>query len=109
MGIYFADQYSLLHFATGVIAYFFAIKLRHWFIIHLSFEMLENTEFGMELINKYFSNIWPGKKNYADSLTNSILGDNMFAILGWIVAYLLDNYGAKYQWFGKHLDSYIVI
>lgn len=93
MGIYFADQYSLLHFATGVIAYFWNINLLTWIIIHIVFEILENTEWGMHIINNF--PIWPGGKDYADSPIN-ILGDNIFAILGWLVAYCLDYLGKKY-------------
>jgi hypothetical protein len=90
MGNTFIDQYSLLHFAVGIIAYFWGISLQELFIIHLLFELIENTQFGMGIINTYFANIWPGGKEHADLLINSI-GDNFFASIGWLVAYYVDN------------------
>ena len=34
MCIYFTDKYSLLHFASGVIVYYWNISFISWFIIH---------------------------------------------------------------------------
>jgi hypothetical protein len=95
MGLQWIDQYSLLHFASGVIVYFWGVRLWLWILIHSSFEYLENTEIGMKVIRD--TGVWPGGKDRADSLINS-LGDTIFAILGWIVAYWLDNLGKKYNW-----------
>ena len=100
MGNKLMDQYSLLHFSAGVIAYFFGIDFWVWFVIHLVFEIIENTECGMHIINKL--SIWPGGKNYADSFIN-LTGDQIFAMLGWYVAYKLDNIGNERGWFKKHL------
>jgi hypothetical protein len=100
MGKNFFDQYSLLHFSTGVVAYFFGIGFVDWFVIHAAFEFIENQECVMKLINRI--KIWPGGKNYADSAINSI-GDQVFAMLGWYAAYLLDKYGNKYGWYQRHL------
>jgi hypothetical protein len=91
MGVYFFDQYSLLHFSTGVIAYFFGFKLKNWMIIHILFELIENTEFGVKFIDTYLHNIWPGGKEKPDSFVNSMLGDNFFAFIGWICAYYLED------------------
>jgi hypothetical protein len=102
MGTNFVDQYSLLHFATGIIAYFFNIRLPTWIFLHFLFEYSENTDTGIFIINKYFKNIWPGGKNYSDTLTNS-LGDTLFAVLGWIMSYYLDELGNKYKLFDKHI------
>lgn len=102
MGTYLADQYSLLHFCVGVIVYFWNFSLLFSFSIHFIFEILENTQTGVYLINKYiiepgyFS--WPGGKHHPDTLTN-MLGDNLFFVLGWIVAYGLDYYGTKNKWY----------
>lgn len=90
MGKQFFDQYSILHMATGIIAYFFGIELFHWIIIHFIFEYIENTTFGINIINSLFKNIWPGGKEEADNFLNSMIGDNFFAILGWCIAYYFD-------------------
>ena len=104
MGTQTFDQFALLHFATGIIFYFFGVSFWKWFWIHLSFEMLENMEFGMKIINDYLGNVWPGGKNYSDSYNNR-LGDQISAMIGWYVAYLLDDYGSEHGWFGKHLTK----
>ena len=90
MGSTFFDQYSILHLASGIVAYFFGIKLTYWICLHLLFEYTENTETGMHFINTYLKSVWPGGKDKADTFTNSMLGDNFFAILGWLIAYKLD-------------------
>jgi hypothetical protein len=87
MGLNFIDGYSLLHFASGIIAYHFGIKFHIWFIIHALFEIIENSKVGMNIINKYLV-FWPGGKPSSDSIINSI-GDQTFAMLGWYVAYLV--------------------
>ena len=95
MGYRFFDQYSLLHFATGVIAYFWGLSLETFFLIHFLFEILENTQTGMTVINLF--PFWPGGKDYADSFIN-ITGDNVFAVIGWVTAYYLSNYGQEHNW-----------
>lgn len=83
----FTDQFSLLHFASGVVAYYWGIPLGLWFIGHALFELLEDTETGVRLINKLFGKIWPGGgKKVPDSFLNSELGDNFYAVLGWLFA-----------------------
>jgi hypothetical protein len=86
MGFNFIDQYSLLHFAFGIIAYFFGIKFHIWLIIHLMFELIENSELGIKYINTWFKPIWPGGKDSQDALINST-GDQIFAMCGWLIAY----------------------
>ena len=83
MGRTFADRYSLLHFATGVIAKFWGVDVTHWFLAHLAFELIENTSFGMGIINRL--PFWPGGKDHADAVVN-ILGDTVFAMLGYYFA-----------------------
>jgi hypothetical protein len=90
MGLYFFDQYSLLHFAVGIIAYFWNVSLKNTIIFHIIAEIVENTEYGMKFINENIK-IWPGGKPKADSLINSI-GDTIFASIGWLCAYYLDKY-----------------
>ena len=92
MGKHFTDQYSLLHFATGIIVYYWNVSFILWFIVHMVFEMVENTEYGMAIINKF--PYWPGGKDHADAVINSI-GDHIYALFGWIAAHLVCNY-SKY-------------
>jgi hypothetical protein len=101
MGKQFLDQYSLLHFAVGIIVYFWGISAINWNMIHILFELIENTDIGMKIINNVFI-LWPGGKNYTDSYVNNI-GDLLIGYLGWVTASLLDNYGNKQGWFIKHI------
>lgn len=89
MGLIFFDQYSILHFATGVIAYFWSISFLTILIIHILFEYIENTQIGMNFINIYFIGWWPGGKTHADNLLNRV-SDTLFTGLGWLVSYQLD-------------------
>jgi len=95
MGTRIMDQYTYLHLASGVIAYFFGIDIVSWLVIHTIFEYLENTKFGMRVINSF--HYWPGGKTYADSLQNS-LGDTIGSLLGWVSAYAIDQLGKKHKW-----------
>ncbi len=103
MGKFLFDQYTYLHFATGVIVYFFGIRLPVWILIHSSFELAENTVPGMKFINTHFY-FWPGGKPKADSHIN-MLGDTIGAILGWLSAYYLDEMGKRFGWYEKHIRS----
>jgi hypothetical protein len=97
MGVVFADQFSLLHAASGVIAYFWGVSFWWWFMLHLLFEYGENTDHGMEIINERL-NMWPGGKDSKDSFLNSV-GDQFFGMLGWVMAAYLDKTvkGAPYM------------
>jgi hypothetical protein len=88
MGYSVFDQYSILHFATGVIAYFWGISLYLTATMHILFELFENTTDGKKFINNYIT-IWPGGKTHSDSLVNSI-SDTIFTIIGWLLSYYLD-------------------
>ena len=86
----FTDEFSLLHFATGIVAQFMGLSLAHWFVVHVTFELVEDTQTGVRVINKLFGKIWPGGgKKVPDSFLNSELGDNFYAVLGWVFAFLL--------------------
>jgi hypothetical protein len=102
MGKLLIDQYSLLHFAFGIIAYFFDVSLKNWFIFHTLFELLENSRTGIYIINQYFI-FWPGGKPYPDTFINNI-GDTIFTLLGWLSAYYLDKLGNKYGWYKSHIN-----
>ena len=89
MGLDIMDKYSYLHFAVGIIFYYWNIKLSTSIIIHILFEILENTPTGIYIIDKYIK-LWPGGKKNKDSVTNSI-GDTLFFVLGWLSASMLNN------------------
>ena len=88
MGKQLLDQYSLLHYASGVMAYHWGFEPLAWFLSHAAFEFVENTEGGMGFINQYLT-WWPGGKPYADSALN-MLGDNLAAAAGYWCAHYLD-------------------
>ena len=101
MGYELFDQYTYLHYASGIISYFWNIPFFTWIIIHTIFEYLENTKMGVQFINKYLF-IWPGGKPAPDLFIN-IVGDTIGAIIGWTSAYYLDKYGVKMGWYDPHL------
>lgn len=89
MGIYFTDKYSLLHFSSGVIAYYWNISFIYWFIFHALYEFIENIPTIVKLIDKI--KYWPGGKKTSDLLINNI-GDQFYAIIGWIFTHYFLNY-----------------
>lgn len=99
MGIYLLDQYTLLHFAVGIICYFWNISLTHTILIHSLFEFIENTSLGMYFINNYIT-VWPGGKPYTDSFINNI-GDTIGIIVGWCLAYYINIIGTRYNYYNK--------
>ena len=101
MGKKLLDQYSYLHFAVGIVIYFWGINLKNWFILHVIFEIVENSNLGMNLINNYIK-FWPGGKPKSDSLLN-MTGDTIAGMLGWISAYYIDNLGKKYNLYDLHI------
>lgn len=88
MGLRAIDQFSLLHFAAGILAYFWGLPAIWTLILHIVFEWVENTKVGMKFINEYFP-IWPGGKPYADSLLNQFT-DTVFTMIGWYVSQYAD-------------------
>ena len=96
------NQFSLLHFSVGVIAYFWNISLLVAFALHFLFEWWENSPNGIRLIQTYFIKSglfdWPGGKSNPDSSLN-IFGDNLVFVLGWVVAYYADYYGRSYGFY----------
>lgn len=81
MGNYILDQYSLLHFATGVLWRYLNLGFFSLLIFHSIFEYIENSKRGMEYINRYFT-FWPGGKPKSDTLINSI-SDVIVSLIGW--------------------------
>lgn len=96
MGYKIIDQYSLLHFCTGCIAYFFGINIVNWIILHTIFEIIENSKYGVYFIDNYLT-FWPGGKKKSDNLINSI-SDLIFAIIGFTLALYLDKYYKKREY-----------
>jgi hypothetical protein len=101
MGNILFDQYTYLHFAVGIIVYFWNIPLLNWFVLHTIFEVLENSQMGINFINNYLV-FWPGGKPKPDSILN-VIGDTYGAIIGWLSAYYLDKIGNKYGWYTLHI------
>jgi len=93
----FIDQYSYLHFASGIIAYFWGVKLKLWIILHVLYEIVENLDIMIYIINRFIT-IWPGGKPGPDPWINRV-GDVLLGILGWLSSYYLDNLGYKYGWY----------
>jgi len=86
MGQKIYDKYSLLHLAVGIVVYYFDISLLIWIILHIIFEIVENTKQGVHFIDNYLI-FWPGGKKKPDSIINSI-SDIVCGTFGWILAYL---------------------
>jgi hypothetical protein len=104
MGGALFDQYSLLHGAVGILAYFWQVPLVVAIVLHGVFEWAENTETGMALINRVFVREgafgWPGAKKAADSLVNRV-GDTVAFGVGWLVAEGVDWWGGQQHWVGQ--------
>ena len=90
MGKLIIDQYTYAHFAIGVTIFFMGVKLRTWIIMHLLFELLSNTNEGINFIEKY-TKFWTGGKTKQDSLINSMT-DSLAAFLGWLSAYYINEF-----------------
>lgn len=95
MGQLLFDRFTYLHFASGIISYFFGLSLLQFLVLHTIFEIIENTKFGINFINKYLF-FWPGGKSESDSIINNI-GDTIGALIGWISAYLISYNSLKIQ------------
>ena len=89
MGLNIFDAYSLLHFASGIIAFFWGLPIIWWYIIHAIYEYFENTTYGMKLINKI--PYYPMGKTEQDSYEN-IIGDQISALIGWITSFIVFHY-----------------
>jgi len=83
MGTDFADRYSILHFAVGVLSFFLGIPFWGWAFLNVLFEAFENSPWGVHFISTYLR-WWPGGKREPDTIINS-LGDILFGLAGWCV------------------------
>ena len=82
MGTAWLDEYTLLHFAVGIVAYYWGVSLVTLTLLHIVFEAIENTEKGMTFIRSF--PLWPGGKSHADTWNNQI-SDVMASAFGWIL------------------------
>ncbi len=98
MGKQFFDQFSLLHTATGIVSYFWGLSFLVSLALHTVFEWVENTSTGVRFINETLAGIWPGGKPEPDAMINRV-GDSIVFALGWYIAYKLDAYGVKHEWY----------
>ena len=87
MGFLLTDNFSILHFAVGIVFYFFGISLYKSTIIHIIFELAENTPIVMNITNS--TGWWPGGKPKSDNYIN-MFGDTIYFMLGWIIAKYVD-------------------
>ena len=76
------DRYSFLHMLSGIVASFF-MEFKTWFILHMLFEIIENTNQGVYFIQTYLL-WWPGRKDKADPILNSI-SDQVFSLIGFLI------------------------
>jgi len=83
--------------------YFWGISITNWIIIHSLYEIFETTQFGVNIINTYFSKLWTGGGKSLKEPTINAIGDTIGAILGWYIAYGLDKLGNKYNWYELHI------
>jgi hypothetical protein len=88
MGTNIIDKYSYLHFAVGIIFYYWNIDLFYSIILHTIFEIVENSSFGIHIINNFIT-FWPGGKPSPDTFINCV-GDTLFFILGWLSAFQIE-------------------
>ena len=89
MGVALFDKFSVLHFSTGMLWYYLGFNMISLLIVHIIFEIVENSKPGMLIINKYFK-LWPGGKPRSDSIVN-IIGDIIISLIGFIIAYKFIN------------------
>lgn len=104
MGVYFVDQYTLLHLAVGVVAYFWNVPFLVGMLLHIVFELVENTGWGISAINRYIIEPgwfgWPGGKRAPDTMANQV-GDTIAFAGGWTLAGWLDAVGQGRGWYPR--------
>lgn len=105
MGYLFLDQYSLLHFAVGVVAYFWYFDFWSAFLLHTLFEAFENIPIGIRILNKLFPKgglfRWPGDKVKSDSFINTV-GDTLAFVVGYLISKYLDELSTLKGWYFVH-------
>lgn len=94
MGTQIFDGYTLSHVAFGILFYYFGVTFANSLLLHIMFELFENSKFGMYVMHNYIT-IWPGGKTSADSSINAI-SDTIYFAIGWIMAYYFNLLCKKY-------------
>jgi hypothetical protein len=104
MGDGMFDQYSLLHVAVAILAYFWQVPLWVGLVAHTAFELFENSAWGVWAINRWFVGAgplsWPGRKDSTDTWMNQV-GDTVSFVAGWLLAAWLDSVGTAQGWHRK--------
>lgn len=76
---HFFDKWLWLHVGVGMLGYTAGINELHYVLIHSAYELLSNTQTGMEIVNKI--PLWPNKPDI-DPVEN-ILADPFWGWVGW--------------------------
>jgi len=106
MGVNFADQFSFLHYSVGAVFFYWVPRPllggAVFFLMHTIFELVENSNFGVHALKAVV--IWPGGKPKADTMIN-ILGDTVFAMLGFYTSYVVNVVGEHFGWYQHTLPG----
>ena len=94
------DRNTYLHFAAGIIAYYWGFTLIDWLILHILLDLFQRTKLGKK-VTKIFARIWPEPSDLSSETYLNVLGDSAFAVLGWVSAYLLDKFLQKIGMYKK--------
>ena len=107
------SYYTIFHFLFGFIAGYIGLPLLYWIIIHIIFEIFENLLIRTPTLYPYLTQIDKKLLDFlnmihsilgfkiqtklysGDTILNS-LGDNIFAILGWMIGARVINKKLKY-------------
>ena len=79
MDRHFFDGWLWLHVAVGILGYTIGLSEIHYVLTHGAYELLSNTETGMDIVNKL--PLWPNKPGI-DRMEN-ILADPFWGWVGW--------------------------
>ena len=79
------DEYSIIHFSIGLLAYQSGFSFITLVIFYSIFKIFGNTSFGINIIDKYVSPIF-GYKLFPESYKN-IISDLGICLFGWFLGY----------------------
>lgn len=79
---HFFDQWFLVHILVGAGGHLLGLSETAYVLTHISYEILSNTDKGMELLNRI--PFWPPKRE-KDEVVN-VLGDPFWGWIGWSIA-----------------------
>ena len=84
MGDKIIDKWTLVHFIVGMIANILKLPISLFIILHIIFEIWENTKDRMCVINNTLYRVFPlGFKTEPDSIINRI-SDILAGTAGWL-------------------------